>query len=301
MPIWNKDGVPVIKYHGEQFGQKLVSDGKKGIIIAWIDRRADSLLANIYVQKINEQGKAVWDSLGLEVASNYNTPKSYLSLISDGSGGAIVIFKNTRDEKNEIYGQRVFNTGTFISQLIGFNTGITGDSVKISWYAANESGATKYAIERASQAQIDSLKWNGIDTIVSNGKSNAASYLYYDVPNITGTIYYRVVQVDSQNNKHISDISRINYFGASSEVVVAQNAPNPFSDSTVISFYLPDSSSVNVDFFNSHVDKISEINEAFSAGENQIVFYSKGLDPGIYFYRFKVNKFVDVKKMVITN
>ena len=178
MPIWNKDGVPVIKYHGEQFGQKLVSDGKKGIIIAWIDRRADSLLANIYVQKINEQGKAVWDSLGLEVASNYNTPKSYLSLISDGSGGAIVIFKNTRDEKNEIYGQRVFNTGTFISQLIGFNTGITGDSVKISWYAANESGATKYAIERASQAQIDSLKWNGIDTIVSNGKSNAASYLY---------------------------------------------------------------------------------------------------------------------------
>ncbi len=301
VPIWNKDGVPVIKYHGEQFGQKLVSDGKKGIIVAWIDRRADSLLANIYAQRINEKGKAVWDSLGLEVASNYNTPKSYLSLIPDGNGGAIVIFKNTRNDKNEIYGQRVFNTGTFISQLIGFNTSLKGDSVKISWYAANERGATQYTIERASQTQLDSMQWDGIDTIESNGKSNAASYLCYDVPNITGTLYYRVVQVDSQKNKNVSDISRINYFGTSSEVVVAQNAPNPFSDSTVINFYLPDSTSINVDFFDSHIDKINEINKSFPSGENQIVFYSKGLDPGIYFYRFKVNKFVDVKKMVITN
>ena len=301
MPIWNKDGVPIIKYHGEQFGQKLINDGNKGIIIAWIDRRADSLLANIYAQRINEQGKAVWGSLGLEVASNFNTPKSYLSLIPDGSGGAIVIFKNTRKGKNEIYGQRVFNTGTFISQLIGFSTSLKGDSVKISWYAANERGATQYTIERASQSQIDSMKWDGIDTIESNGKSNAASYLYYDVPNITGTLYYRVVQADSQKNRNVSDISRINYFGTSSDVVVAQNSPNPFSDSTVISFYLPDSASIEVDFFDSHVDKINEINKPFPAGENQIVFYSKGLDPGIYFYRFKVNKFVDVKKMVITN
>lgn len=300
-PLWNKDGVPVIKYHGEQFGQRLVSDGKNGVIAAWIDRRADSLLANIYTQRINAQGIAEWDSNGLEVASNYNSPKSYLSLIPDGNGGAIVIFKNSRNGNNEIFGQKVFSTGTFISQLIGFNTSLKGDSVKISWYAVNESGKTHYMIERASQEKIDSMKWEGIDTIESNGRRNAASYLYYDVPNITGTLYYRVIQVDSGKNKQVSDISRVNFFGSSSNIVVAQNYPNPFSDSTVISFYLPDSALVKVDFFDFHVDKISEINKSFPAGENQIVFYSKGLNPGIYFYRFKVNKFVDVKKMVITN
>ncbi len=300
-PLWNKTGVPVIKYHGEQFGQKLVSDGKTGVIVAWIDRRADSLLANIYAQKINEQGNAQWDSLGLEVASNFNSPKSYLSLVPDGNGGAIVIFKNSRNGNNEIYGQKVFNSGTFISQIIGFNTSLKGDSVKISWYAANERGAVRYTIERASQTQIDSLKWDDIDTIESNGTSSAASYMYYDVPQYTGTLYYRVIQVDTQGDKQVSDISRINYFAASSEVVVAQNAPNPFSDSTVISFYLPDTALVKVDFFDFHIDKISEINKSFPSGENKIVFYSKGLNPGIYFYRFKVNKFVDVKKMVITN
>ncbi len=300
-PIWNKTGVPVIKYHGEQFGQKMVSDGKNGVIVAWVDRRADSLLANIYAQKINERGNTEWDSLGLEVASNYNSPKSYLSLIPDGNGGAIVIFKNTRKDGNEIYAQKVFNSGTFVSQIIGFKTSIKGDSVRISWYAANERGATSYTIERASQTQIDSLKWDDIDTIESNGISNAASYLYYDVPQITGTLYYRVIQVDTQGNKQVSDISRVNYFAASSNVVVAQNAPNPFSDSTVISFYLPDSASVTVDFFDFHIDKISEIDKSFPAGKNKIVFYSKGLSPGIYFYRFKVGKFVDVKKMVITN
>ena len=299
-PMWNKIGLPVIKYHGEQFGQKLISDGKDGAIISWIDGRIDSALADIYAQRISKNGKILWDSLGLAVASNYNTPKSYLALVSDESGGAIAIFKNTRDNKKDIYGQRIFNTGTYASQIVGFNTQIENDSVIISWYSANERGSTVYKIERATQAEEDSIHWNIIGKVNSSGKSKVTQYQFADYPDITGTLYYRIIQNDSAGDRQISDVSRINYFGASSDVVVAQNSPNPFSDSTTISFYLPEAGDVTIEFFDDHVEKISEVDKSFPAGENQIIFYSQGLKPGIYFYRFKVDSFVDVKKMVIT-
>ena len=66
-----------------------------------------SALADIYAQRVNSNGAIVWDSLGVAVALNHNTPKSYLSLIADDAGGAVVIFKNNRNNKNKIYGQKI--------------------------------------------------------------------------------------------------------------------------------------------------------------------------------------------------
>ncbi len=300
-PLWNKNGIPVIRFHGEQFGQKIIGDNKGGAIVAWVDLRLESTYANIYAQRINEAGKIIWDSLGVAVASNYNTPKSYLSLIPDESGGAIAAFKNYRNGSSIIYGQKIFNNGTYVSQITGFQTELSGDSIKIVWYTTNERGKTKYNIERAVPDDKGNSDWNIIGSINSDGKNANAKYEYYDVPSASGTLYYRVVEADTLKNRERSEISMINYFGSSSDIIVAQNTPNPFSDSTVISFYLPDSEPVTIEFFDDHVERISEIDKSFPAGENTITFYSKGLKRGIYFYRFKANDFVDVKKMILTN
>ncbi len=300
-PVWNKHGVPVIKIPGEQFGQQIVSDGKGGAILAWIDRRVNLSFADIYAQRINQDGSRMWDSLGLAIATNHNTQKSYLNLVSDESGGAIAVFKNFRFGENEIYGQKIFSTGTYVSEIVGFNTKLSGDSIKVEWYTTNERGSTRYNIERSVQQDNGIVTWDTIGSINSLGKTSAAKYEYFDSPTATGTLYYRVVETDAQGNEVKSNISRINFFGASSDIIVAQNIPNPFSDSTTISFYLPDPTSVTIEFFDDHVEKISEIDKSFPAGENSITFHSSGLRAGIYFYRFKADDFVDVKKMVITN
>jgi hypothetical protein len=300
-PEWGRSEIPVIKVKGEQFGQKIISDGKGGAIVAWIDMRNKSANADIYAQRINNEGRLVWDSLGLPIGSNFNSLKSYLSLLPDENGGAIAIFKDNRNGKNAIYGQKIFTSGTFISQLIGPNTEINRDSIKISWYTANERGNVKYTVERASLLDADSISWDIIGNVFSNGQSGAKHYVYVDVPNITGTLYYRIIQTDAAGDIQKSDISRINYFGSSSKVVVAQNFPNPFSDSTTISFYLPEPTEVIVEFYNSHVEKINEIDKSFPSGENKINFSAKGLKAGIYFYRFRAGNFVDVKKMIIAN
>jgi hypothetical protein len=300
-PLWNKSGIPVIKYRGEQFGEHLVSDGKGGAILSWIDRRDEASLADIYAQRVNSSGSLVWDSAGVAVAFNHNTPKSYLSLIADDAGGAVVIFKNTRGNKNKIFAQKIFSSGEYISQIQGFTTTLAGDSIKISWNFTGGQIRNKYDIERAVQTADGNVEWHTIGTVSTVNKNNIPKYEYFDVPTVTGTLYYRIAQTDSKGNTQKSELSRINYFGSSSDIVVTQNLPNPFTDSTVISFYLPDPAMVELEFFNDHVEKISELDKTFPAGENSITFYSQGLKPGIYFYRLKVDNFVDVKKMIITN
>jgi len=300
-PLWNKYGIPVIKYRGRQFGQHIVSDGKGGAIISWIDRRDKSALADIYAQRVDSKGKIVWDSLGVGVALNHNTPKSYLSLIEDEAGSVVVIFKNSRNNKSKIYGQKIFSTGYYNSQIESFKTTLIGDSIKISWNSSGGQNGAKYNVERAVQTQDGNFKWDIIATIGSLNKSNTLQYEYFDIPAVTGTLYYRVTQTDSKGNIQKSNINQINYFGSSPDIIVTQNTPNPFADSTVISFYLPNPEMVEIEFFNDHVEKISEMDKSLPAGKNSITFYSKGLKPGIYFYRLRVDNFVDVKKMIITD
>src|SRR5690606_30249592 len=215
--LWQKNGLPVIHLNGAQFGQKIITDGKGGAIVSWIDRRVDSLRGNIYAQRITSNGNFAWDSTGIPVASSKNTEKSYLSVLSDNRGGAIFIFKDKRDNKGEIYGQKVFNTGTYVSQIIGFTAEAENDSVKISWYSANEIGKTRYDVERTSQSDSSSTDWQTIGTIYSDGESSAKFYEFFDKPDVAGTVYYRVIQSDDHGNFQPSDVSKVNYLSGRSE------------------------------------------------------------------------------------
>ena len=118
----------------------LVYDQKNGLVLAWIDKRENNSDANLYIQKIDLKGNFVWDSSGVMISSSKNMEKSYLNLIPDGDGGAVAVFKGTTDKRNDIYGQKIFSTGTYASQILGFTAQVVGDSVKIFWYAANENG-----------------------------------------------------------------------------------------------------------------------------------------------------------------
>ena len=299
-PQWVTGGVPVVRMNGDQFGQRLIPDDQNGAIIAWLDRRAVSITGNIYSQRVNAEGSLMWDSSGIAIGSYFNTPKSYLNMLSDGNGGAIAVFKEKRNSRNGIFVQKIFSTGTFVSQIIGFNAGIVSDSIKVSWYSANEIPQSSYEIERCMQTDTGNTDWQKLAVIGSNSSMSANYYEYYDKPDTSGTLYYRVVLGDNSGNKQSSDISRVTYLESANYIIVTQNNPNPFSDSTVIKFYLPEESNVKIEFFNNHIEKIDEIRNRFPAGENSVTFLASSRQPGIYFYKFESGSFVEVKKMVLT-
>ena len=235
MPRW-KDDVAVVKLPKDQFGQRLLSDGKAGAIVAWIDKRLESVRPNIFAQRISSSGKRLWDTLGIAVASHNNTEKSYPSIVSDLRGGAIAIFKEIREGKGEIFAQKIFNTGTYVSQIIGLNAVLKGDSVKVSWYSANESGGTNYDIEKTVQTENGNTQWTLVHNIKSEGISNAKYYEFNDHPRETGTIFYRIVQKDNQGNIQPSDVAKVEFFQQTGKISLGQNSPNPFTDETTIVF-----------------------------------------------------------------
>lgn len=299
--LWKKDGVPVIRLHGDQFGQKIISDNNHNLIIAWIDRRVDSVYGNIYAQKVDLNGNLMWDSLSVVLGSFYNSQKSYLNLVPDGSGGAIAVFKENREGAGEIFAQKIFNTGTYASQVLGFSASQENEKIRLTWYAANESPGVFYEIERAEQSDTGMVNWNHIAKISARNQKNVTLYEFYDIPAVNGTLYYRIIQKDGGKASTEYELVKTNYLESADNIVLTQNSPNPFTDSTSISFYLPEDLDVTLEIFDGRVELIKELpKQKYTAGRHEIVFKDENLHPGIYFYRFKAGSHIEVKKMVVS-
>ncbi|MCF8370155.1 MAG: PKD domain-containing protein [Bacteroidales bacterium] len=79
-----------------------------------------------------------------------------------------------------------------------------------------------------------------------------------------------------------------------------QNTPNPFTNETEFSFYLPQDCKVDFDIFNIVGEKVAVlISEEMMKGKHSLVFNSQDLAAGTYYYRLKTPDFEETKKMVV--
>jgi len=105
--LWEKDGVPVCSAPGNQ-ERPVILSVDKWAIIAWNDSRSGDV--NIYAQKIDLDGKPLWDSDGVAVTTapfSQSNPK----LAPDGLGGAVLAWTDNREEETSIFTQRLNGTG----------------------------------------------------------------------------------------------------------------------------------------------------------------------------------------------
>jgi len=86
----------------------------------------------------------------------------------------------------------------------------------------------------------------------------------------------------------------------STEFALHQNYPNPFNPTTVISYQLSTVSEVELSVYNLPGQKVvTLVSEKQNAGSYQVEWDASGFTSGVYYYRIKVGKFVDVKKMIL--
>ncbi|MBT6686247.1 MAG: T9SS type A sorting domain-containing protein [Bacteroidetes bacterium] len=82
--------------------------------------------------------------------------------------------------------------------------------------------------------------------------------------------------------------------------ILHQNTPNPFSENTEISFYVPKKTDVEISIYNILGEKIETlISKSFVSGNHLIKFNSKNYNSGTYFYKMTCPDFVDTKNMFI--
>jgi hypothetical protein len=155
---WTVNGVPIATLTGLQSIPKIVSDGSGGAIITWEDNGKGPTF-DIYAQKINPDGNAQWITNGLPI-STANGDQTIPKIVSDGSGGAIITWLDTRNgiSNRDIYTQKINSSGAVQWKLDGvaittalnnqFNPTIVGDGLGgaiITWYDSRGSSFDIYA------------------------------------------------------------------------------------------------------------------------------------------------------------
>lgn len=107
--LYNTNGLAISSNSSVQFSPKLISDGASGAIITYSDFR-NGFDVDVYAQRINSSGVIQWPLDGIAIstaANNQSDPK----LISDGSGGAIIIWQDLRTGIYDIYYQHINTAG----------------------------------------------------------------------------------------------------------------------------------------------------------------------------------------------
>lgn len=107
---WVTDGVVICTAVNAQENPKCITDGSGGAIIAWFDNRSGTN-TDIYAQRINGIGAIQWSLDGEPVCTAPNNQDSP-SIISDESGGAVVVWNDSRNGIDiDIYAQRLNSNG----------------------------------------------------------------------------------------------------------------------------------------------------------------------------------------------
>jgi hypothetical protein len=123
---WTANGVQVCSQPSNL--PHVVTDGAGGAIIAWDDQRVFSA-GDVYAQRVNSAGTALWtaDGVGVCVATNIQRT---VSAAADGSGGVLLVWTDFRNMGQiEIYGQRLNSSGTamWLADGVRLTVGGTAD------------------------------------------------------------------------------------------------------------------------------------------------------------------------------
>jgi hypothetical protein len=106
--LWEAGGVPIDNASGRKWEISCIEDGHGGGIVSWRDNRAGG--ENVYAQRFDSTGSVLWTSGPVPVCTATNDQIGP-SIAPDGVGGAIIAWLDSRDGRDDIYAQRVGNTG----------------------------------------------------------------------------------------------------------------------------------------------------------------------------------------------
>lgn len=106
---WQTGGIPLSNSTGNQSGARaIISDND--IIVVWHDNRKGTDY-DVYVQKFDRSGNALWTSGGIAICNatgNQLNPR----IVSDNQNGAIIVWQDRRNgTDNNIYAQRINSNG----------------------------------------------------------------------------------------------------------------------------------------------------------------------------------------------
>jgi hypothetical protein len=214
---WMAGGVPICTATNDQTYPDIASDGASGAIIAWSDYRNHK--ADIFAQRLNASGATVWTANGVALCTGAGD-HSYPRMISDGAGGAIVIWEDTRNGNYDIYAQRLNASGAALWTLNGVPLCAAGGSQGSPQIIADGAGGAIVTWEdlRSGEADIYAQRVNASGDLqwTANGVPLCTAVSDQDSPQIVSDDAGGAIVVWEDGRKGNDDIyaQRVHASGA---------------------------------------------------------------------------------------
>ena len=203
---WQANGIPVCVKTNYQMTPRIIPDQNNGAIICWLDHDGNNF--DIYGQRIDESGLIKWQISGvpISVTIKYDI---FIEMISDGLGGAILIWDDQRngDNNDDIFAQRIDGNGNlYVTSLNDeFNQNNPGlyrisqnypnpfnPSTKISWQSPVGSWQT---------LKIYDLLGNEVATLVDEYKPAGKYEVEWNASKYPSGIYFYQLLVSALQSK----------------------------------------------------------------------------------------------------
>lgn len=310
--LWQITDIP-----GRLTDYSLVSDGNGGGIFWYTNH--DNFNYDLYIQRVNNEGDLMWGENGIFVTTEI--PRYFgTSIVPDGMHGAYISWI---DSSYTYHYNRIDNSGNlswnsdnlFFGQLnVKQNLLLTeNEEVIVVYRESNASTAGK-----VQKLGINGIKlWTEEGILFSNlAMANTSCNKISDEDNGIIIVWY-----ERDYEPHYGIFAqKINKYGRLGSITtvkhqvimqipvqyyLSQNWPNPFNNQTIIQYTISQKGKVQLTIMNVQGKEVKTlVNKEQSIGSYQIIWNGKDneggyISSGIYFYRLKINEFVQTKKLTI--
>ncbi|MBU8921480.1 MAG: T9SS type A sorting domain-containing protein [Bacteroidales bacterium] len=310
--LWGLDGIPVCTYGASVYNLSLTSDGQRGLVISWRDTRDIATTVNdLYVQRVDSLGSMRWALNGEPICIQEDN-QTIPVMTTDGSGGAIIAWQDSRNGDLDTYAMRILSDGDYIATaLAGFIAVPAVEGVGIEWTMSRMDPGVSFRILRALSVteyqDAGSLFFEEIAIITADMDEMEYSFLDTDAESGRNYVYrVEVVMGGTGPDEETHILFETEPVGLpSAALTLGQNVPNPFNPVTRISFYLPSRAQARLDIFDvsgRHIMRL--IDETRGPGEGEVVWNGMNtggemVSSGIYFYRLSAGKETLTRKMIL--
>lgn len=109
-PQWGANGLLVCSSANDQRTPRVCTDGVGGVITAWTDKRNSTTYTDVYGQRLDGSGVALWGSQGTAICTSAGS-QTRIRMCPSVSGSTLLTWMDTRNETlsavYDIYGQMI--------------------------------------------------------------------------------------------------------------------------------------------------------------------------------------------------
>ncbi|UCF62679.1 MAG: T9SS type A sorting domain-containing protein [bacterium] len=315
------DGTAICASSGWQQNPRILAGNNSTAYILWHDTRNAN--GDIYAQRIDTTGNNFWSANGIAIC-NESHEQNNAVMTSDGAGGVIIAWTDSRNDQGNIYAQRINEAGNVLWAANGIPVCTSGNIQDWSSIISDGSGGaiicwedqrqgaleTDIYAQRLDASGIPQWEANGVAIVTASNMQSApqlisdgsgGAFITWEdqrAGSFQNDIY--VQWVDQQGN--LAGVVGIEHenFGLITDVYLYQNYPNPFNPVTKINYQLPINSHVVLKVYDIIGREIMTlVNRTMLPGKHQVLWDASDMPSGIYYYTIQTEHYRATRKMIL--